>query len=141
MSREYNDLRGRLRYRSDDETCAICGAARPPRNKKYCEAHKAEGKREERRRAHRKRRALERGAKSEPYTLAEIAKRDGFACGICRKRVLMNKAVPHPKAPTVDHILPLSRGGDDLKANVQLAHFLCNSIRGAGGIVQLALIG
>lgn len=112
-----------------------------PRNKKYCEAHKAEGKREERRRAHRKRRALERGAKSEPYTLAEIAKRDNYLCGICRKRVPMDKVVPHPKAPTVDHLIPLSDWGDDVPANVQLAHFICNSKRGAGGTVQLALIG
>jgi hypothetical protein len=37
---------------------------------------------------------------------------------------------------------PLSRGGDDTRANVQLAHFLCNARKGAaGGGEQLALIG
>jgi 5-methylcytosine-specific restriction endonuclease McrA len=49
--------------------------------------------------------------------------------------------VPHPDAPTIDHLLPLCDGGDDVRANVQLAHFLCNSRRGAGGVVQLALVG
>ena len=54
----------------------------------------------------------------------------------------MTKAVPHPKAPTIDHIVPLADGGDDIKANVRLAHFLCNSRRGArGGTEQLWLIG
>jgi 5-methylcytosine-specific restriction endonuclease McrA len=54
----------------------------------------------------------------------------------------MAKSVPHPKAPTIDHIIPLSAGGDDTKANVRLAHFLCNSRRGnRGDVEQLKLIG
>jgi 5-methylcytosine-specific restriction endonuclease McrA len=53
----------------------------------------------------------------------------------------MTKVVPHPKAPTIDHIVPLSAGGDDTKANVQLACFLCNSIKGSRGTQQLTLIG
>jgi 5-methylcytosine-specific restriction endonuclease McrA len=77
----------------------------------------------------------------EPYTLAEIADRDRNMCGICRKRVAMKQVVPHPKAPTIDHVLPLSAGGDDTRANVRLAHFECNWRRGAGGTVQLALVG
>jgi 5-methylcytosine-specific restriction endonuclease McrA len=53
----------------------------------------------------------------------------------------MDKVVPHYKAPTIDHLIPISEDGEDAPANVQLAHFICNSIRGAGGVVQLALIG
>lgn len=53
----------------------------------------------------------------------------------------MTQAVPHPKAPTIDHVVPLAEGGHDTRANVQLAHFLCNSIKGRGGSQQLALIG
>jgi 5-methylcytosine-specific restriction endonuclease McrA len=54
----------------------------------------------------------------------------------------MALAVPHLKAATIDHIIPLSISRDDTRANVQLAHFICNSIKGdrlAGE--QLALIG
>ncbi len=94
-----------------------------------------------RRAARRRRKARQRGAVSEPYTLAQIAERDGWRCGLCRKLVAMDKPIPHPKAPTIDHVVPLSRGGDDTRANVQLAHFLCNSIKGAGGSQQLALFG
>jgi len=93
------------------------------------------------RRIRRARRARERGANHEPYTITEIAARDRYQCGLCRKRVAMTKAVPHPKAPTIDHIIPFADGGDDTRANVQLAHFICNSIKGAGGTQQLALIG
>jgi 5-methylcytosine-specific restriction endonuclease McrA len=89
----------------------------------------------------RRRRRLLAAAVHEPYTLAEIAARDRYTCGLCRKSVPMTLRVPHPKAPTIDHLVPVSDGGDDTRANVQLAHFICNSRRGAGGVVQLALLG
>lgn len=89
----------------------------------------------------RRRRAARRGGRSEAYTTAEIAARDRFRCQLCGGRVAMTKAVPHPKAPTIDHIVPVSEGGDDTRANVQLAHFVCNSVKGPRGSQQLALIG
>jgi 5-methylcytosine-specific restriction endonuclease McrA len=73
--------------------------------------------------------------------LAEIAARDRYRCGLCHKKVPMAKKVPHPMAPTIDHLIPQSELGPDTKVNVQLAHFICNSRRGAGGVVQLALVG
>ncbi|WP_112469424.1 HNH endonuclease [Streptomyces triticisoli] len=89
----------------------------------------------------RRRRAAKRGGASEPYTTPEIAERDRFRCQLCGKRVAMKQVVPHPKAPTVDHVVPVSEGGDDTRANVQLAHFLCNSVKGPRGSQQLALLG
>lgn len=89
----------------------------------------------------RRRRAAKRGGASEAYTTAEIAVRDRFTCRLCGKRVAMKQVVPHPKAPTIDHVVPVSEGGDDTRANVQLAHFLCNSVKGPRGSQQLALIG
>jgi 5-methylcytosine-specific restriction endonuclease McrA len=54
----------------------------------------------------------------------------------------MTLVVPHLKVPTIDHIVPLADGGDDVKVNVQLAHFICNSIKGdRGGGEQLLLVG
>lgn len=79
----------------------------------------------------RRRRALKRGAKSEPYTLEEIAARDEFRCGICSDPVGMDLRRPDRGSPTIDHVQPIVLGGDDTKANVQLAHFGCNSRKGA----------
>ena len=54
----------------------------------------------------------------------------------------MIKKWPDPEAASVDHIVPLSLGGDDTKANIQLAHFGCNCRkRNRGGGEQLRLIG
>lgn len=48
-------------------------------------------------------------------------------CGICGKPVDFSYKNPHPLAPTVDHIIPVSKGGHptDL-SNLQLAHRYCN---------------
>lgn len=89
-----------------------------------------------------RRRARERGAYSERYSRHQIFERDRWRCHICKRTTLRTKAVPHPRAPVIDHLVPLAEGGDDTAANVATACFLCNSIkREHGGGEQLALIG
>jgi 5-methylcytosine-specific restriction endonuclease McrA len=52
-----------------------------------------------------------------------ITKQSG-KCAICDKPFLSMKDV------TFDHIIPISKGGDDLLENFQLAHFKCNQSKG-----------
>lgn len=61
-----------------------------------------------------------------------VFERDGWVCGLCGKPVNPDAVVPHPKAPTVDHIIPFAADGEHSYANVQCAHFICNSKKGAG---------
>lgn len=69
--------------------------------------------------------------------------RDGLRCKICGKKLRMDKQVPHPLAPTIDHIIPLSKGGEHSYLNVRSAHFQCNTKRGANstGNDQLLMFG
>ena len=48
-------------------------------------------------------------------------------CGICGQPVDKSLRFPHPMSPTVDHIIPIDRGGHPSAIeNLQLAHFACN---------------
>ena len=77
-----------------------------------------------------RRRALKRDAFVENVNRRHVFERDGWRCQLCRRMVDRSKSVPHPKAPTLDHIIPLAQGGTHEPKNVQLACFLCNSIKG-----------
>lgn len=74
-----------------------------------------------------RRRARLRAAHVEPVRRAEIFARDGYRCLLCGDSLVMVETVPHPLAPTIDHVIPLAAGGRHAPDNVQAAHFLCNS--------------
>jgi 5-methylcytosine-specific restriction endonuclease McrA len=75
-------------------------------------------------------------------TDAEIMERDRWRCGICRRRIGKSFKWPHPRSASVDHIVPISEGGEDAAANKRAAHLGCNTGRcNRGGGEQLALIG
>jgi transposase-like protein len=89
--------------------------------------------------AHKKRSAIKVG---ENLSILEIATRDKWRCQLCRKPVSKTKRFPHPQAPVLDHITPLSLGGQHVRSNVHLAHYACNSRKGNRAMnEQLMLFG
>lgn len=108
-----------------------------------CSPRCAEAKRQEAKRQHRdKRRALKRDAYVADVKRADIYARDKYRCKLCDRKLRMTAVVPHPLAPVLDHVVPLACGGTHEPANVQAAHFLCNSRKShRGGGEQLLLIG
>lgn len=51
-------------------------------------------------------------------------------CGICGKPVDMSIKYPDPLSPTVDHIIPINKGGHPTDINnLQLAHRWCNRMK------------
>lgn len=78
----------------------------------------------------------------EDITAAEVYERDGWRCGLCGGRVPKSKRYPHPKSASLDHIVPVSLGGTHTLANVQLAHWECNRLKGVRAMnEQLRLVG
>jgi 5-methylcytosine-specific restriction endonuclease McrA len=73
-----------------------------------------------------RRRAQKYRSPVEWFSRTEIFVRDKWRCGICKKFVDRDLKYPHPQSPSLDHVIPLSRGGHHIRANAQLAHLQCN---------------
>lgn len=77
-----------------------------------------------------RRRAARHSAFKENVSPSKTFARDDYECQLCGEPMDMTSSVPHPLAATIDHIIPLSRGGTHEPANVQSAHFICNAYKG-----------
>jgi 5-methylcytosine-specific restriction endonuclease McrA len=77
-----------------------------------------------------KRKRLLSEARQEPYRRIEIFERDRWICQLCGDPVIQTLVHPDPGCASIDHILPISLGGDDTPDNVQLAHLSCNVAKG-----------
>lgn len=137
-----------------NQKCKICGADFVPKNKgrdpQTCseECSRKAGRawfaawyrhkfdndpafRERVRKNEYKRKARKNGVGHEDIEPHEIFERDNWRCGLCSENIDMAIKWPHPKSPTIDHIIPLSLGGPHTAANVQAAHLGCNCSKGA----------
>lgn len=88
-----------------------------------------------------RRRARIYGAVHESIKPIEIYERDGWKCGLCGHRINRERAYPHPRSATLDHIVPLAHGGTHTRVNVQLACWSCNHKKGAKMNGQPLLFG
>ena|SRR5882672_1067066 len=136
------------RIRSRVAVCTVCAVAIPATAWKFCDECRPEAYRRAQRRArhgwrHRLR-AAKRGATAEPFTELEIFERDGWRCHLCRRPVRkLPRSVHDPRRASLDHIVPLARGGEHVRENVACSHLACNlakSDRMTGG-VQPLLVG
>lgn len=107
----------------------------------WCKAH-PERVREKSNQGIHRRRARLKGRISEPVTIAYLYERDNGRCGLCGGKVSLKRRWPDLLSPSKDHILPIAKGGDDSRANKQLAHLGCNLKKNTkGGDDQLRLLG
>lgn len=110
----------------------------PDKRRAYRRKLRAEGKDHR----HIRQRARRYGVAYESINPQHIFNRDGWRCGICRKAIKRGVQVPHPLSASLDHIVPLSKGGGHVRNNVQCAHFGCNSRKGNRSRgEQLLLVG
>lgn len=82
-----------------------------------------------------RRRALKRGAFVEDVDIKVLYERDAGICQLCKNPVDWDLKWDYfnpSNYKTVDHIIPLSEGGEHSYANTQLAHFRCNDLKEYG---------
>lgn len=110
--------------------CRTCGEtfSGNARNSTFCsrECFRADyGQRSQRR----KQRLSE--VERENFKRTEIFERDEWRCGICGDPIDPSISWPARMCGVIDHVIPVSRGGSDTRANVQAAHNRCNARKGA----------
>ena len=84
------------------------------------------------------RRRRERMARQwiEDFTVDDLAARDGWRCWICAADLDPSVRFPYARAPTIDHVIPISSGGPHCKTNALVACWACNRRRGRGVAVR-----
>lgn len=75
------------------------------------------------------RRARMRQVSHQKINPLDIYNRDGWICGICGKPVMQTVKYPDLNCVSLDHIVPLAKGGTHTRDNVQCAHMICNSLK------------
>lgn len=121
---------GVTRRTAQSTVCVVSGCERAPLALSKCQKHyraqrRAEGVPWANEGSGRfKARARRFGVAYEPINRFDVFERDGWLCGICGGSVSRDDA-------SIDHILPISKGGPHSLGNVQCAHLLCNSKKGA----------
>jgi predicted nucleic acid-binding Zn ribbon protein len=120
--------------------CVYCGTwkstkAKHMMKRSVCSKCRAIKQRE----SERKKNHTRRGIGEMTMTVKDLARRDGAKCNICQRKIDMNKSGLQALGPTIDHILPVSKGGTNDPSNLALAHRRCNVLRGNRQPAQMML--
>lgn len=121
--------------------CKECGAVFISSSGVYC------SEKCKRRSDNRRREARRRGYKQK-IPLTKLYSRDNGICYICGcscdfddYEIIDGAFVVGPSYPTVEHVIPLCRGGDDSWENVKLACHKCNSAKSRKSLYQVKSSG
>lgn len=81
--------------------------------------------------ARHRRRARLKGIPADDVTVVDLMIAQDFTCYLCNGPMDPELKKPHPLSPSIDHIVPIARGGTSLRENLAAAHLGCNCAKGA----------
>lgn len=108
--------------------CPECGCAVDVRFKKCPECRRAANRARKNREGDKKRAEL-CGVAYEPINRRRVYQRDGWTCGICGDSIDPEAKWPDTWCASLDHVVPMSKGGSHTYDNVQAAHHWCNTMK------------
>lgn len=120
--------------------CDICGKAfESDRKQRYCSDECKKVNQRAYQNAYKeikRRKAYKNGAVDNSISLNKLAKRDKNHCHICGDKCDWNNFITIGSTfialdnyPSIDHVIPISKGGTHTWGNVKLAHRCCNTIK------------
>lgn len=118
-----------LRFRLEHEKkCVVCGEWFTAKQKtQLCCSPECSRKRDNAKHDHRNAR---NGEPDTSITLSRLYRRDGGVCKLCGKELSFDIDPQSGDYPSIDHIIPLAKGGQHQWDNVQLACRRCNWEKG-----------
>ena len=130
----------------EERFCIECGTSffcHPNRNKIFC-CVDCQKKNLHRRHDVIRRTKMKAAIVDRDITLQRVCSKDGCKCYLCGNsidwedyHIINGKKFAGKYYPSIDHIVPLTRGGLHQWENVRLAHFSCNASKGANLIEEL----
>lgn len=130
------------RFVSTEKTCKNCGKhfmTEFKKNKTFCSEHCRDEYVKSYRHFHKRirKKKLADAIVDDNITLEGVCRKFNGVCQICGHLVNYNDYTTNYDGyfitghdyPSIDHIVPLSKGGKHSWDNVQLAHFMCNSMK------------
>lgn len=112
--------------------CTQCGAFFYDQSGRHKYCSKECAKRVQNAQSNRKkdfRRRVSKTEESNSINLQALYKRDKGICWLCGKPCDMSLDGNDNYYPSIDHIIPIARGGKDRWDNVKLAHRICNTLK------------
>lgn len=88
---------------------------------------------------HKRRARIRSGERGDSIDMPTLLERDKYRCGLCQDKINPRLSYPHDQCATIDHIIPLSRGGSHTWRNVQAAHHRCNQEKRCEPMGQLRI--
>jgi 5-methylcytosine-specific restriction endonuclease McrA len=144
----------RTTYRNKEGRCRVCRAKLPAGRCRGCDAQLVSAlnklcaccrRKKKQDDKHHLARARRLGLEREIVHRNKVFERDKWRCNHCQCKCVRPtaKTANNPNSATLDHIIPISRGGPHTYANSQLLCRRCNSLKGASmdKPEQLRLIG
>lgn len=112
------NIRAERRRRKECQRCGEGGAV-----KKFCSSRCM------RQSASARRQAKKRNAFIENVSTKKLAKMQNWDCHLCGGKISKTAKWPHPDSLSLDHLIPLSLGGEHSYYNCVAAHLRCNFLK------------